>query len=118
MALDWPQCSIERHAFYWNTEEYKEEEQTKNSLEENYRMETAECLKKLERSKDKTKCKSLVKVLCGTLEKRENNNNINGRLGRDQSSPRKLVNRFPVLIILDLHLSQDKRQSFCDKPTI
>jgi hypothetical protein len=55
MALGWPQVSIERHALDWNTEEYKEEGQTKNSLEENYRMGTAECLKKLERGKDKTK---------------------------------------------------------------
>jgi hypothetical protein len=40
MALYWPQGSIERHTLDWNTEEYKEEGQTKNSLEEN-RMGTA-----------------------------------------------------------------------------
>ena len=66
MALDWPQVSTERHALDWNTEEHKEEGQTKNSLEENYRMGRAEGLKKLERGKDKTKRKSLVNVLCGT----------------------------------------------------
>jgi hypothetical protein len=56
----------------WNTEEYKEEGQTKKILEENYRIGTAEGMKKLERGKDKTKCKSLINVLCGTWdEKRE-----------------------------------------------
>jgi hypothetical protein len=81
-------------------------------------MGTAECLKKLERGKDKTKWKSLVNVLCGTWEKRENDDDINGRLGSAQSSPRKPVTKFPVLIILDLNLSQDKWQRFCDNPTI
>jgi hypothetical protein len=64
MALDWPQGSIERHALDCNTEEYEEEGLTKNSVVENYKTGTVEGLKKLERGKDKTKCKSLVNVLC------------------------------------------------------
>ena len=68
MTLDRPQVSIERRALDWNTQEYKEEGQTKNRLEVNYRMGTAEGLKKLERGKDETKCKSLANVLCGTRE--------------------------------------------------
>jgi len=66
MVLDLPQDSIEWHALDWRTEEHKEEGHTKNSLEENYRMGTAEGLKNLERGKYKTKCKSLVNVRCGT----------------------------------------------------
>jgi len=58
MALDWPQDSIEWHALDCSTEEYKKVGQTKNSLQENCRMGTAEGLKKQERGKDKTKCKS------------------------------------------------------------
>jgi hypothetical protein len=73
-------------------------------------MGTAESLKKLERGKDKTKCKSLRPIWnMGT--KRENDD-MNGRLGRAQSSPRNLVTKFPGLIILDLNMSQDKWQSF------
>jgi hypothetical protein len=70
MTLDWPQGSIESHTLDWNTQQYKEQGQTKNRLEENYRMGTAEGLKTLERGKDKTKCKSLVNVLCGTWEQK------------------------------------------------
>ena len=44
--------------------------------------------------------------------KGENNDDINGRLGRAQSSPRKFLTKFPILIILDLNLSQDKWQFF------
>jgi hypothetical protein len=51
------------------------------------------------------------------MGKRENDHDINGRLGSAQSSPRKLVTKFPVLI-LDLNLSQDNWQRFCDNPTI
>ena len=109
MALDWSQGSRERHALDWNTEEYKEEGQTKNSLEENYRMGTAEGSKKLERGKDKTKCKILVNVLCVTWEKRENDDDINGRA---QLSPRKLVTKFLVLIILDFNLIQTSGKVF------
>jgi hypothetical protein len=36
--------------------------------------------------------------------KRKNDDDVNGRLGRAQSSPKKLLAKFPVLIILDLNL--------------
>jgi hypothetical protein len=50
--------------------------------------------------------------------KRENGDETNGRHGSVQLSPKKLITKFPVIIILDLNLSQDKWQRFCDSPTI
>jgi len=44
--------------------------------------------------------------------KRENDDDINGRLGRAQSSPKKLVNKFSVLVILDLNLESGQVAKF------
>jgi hypothetical protein len=50
--------------------------------------------------------------------KGENDDDINGRLGRAQSSPKKLVTKFPVSITLDSNMFQDKWQIFCNSATI
>jgi len=52
------------------------------------------------------------------VTKRENDDDIDGRLWRNQSSPRKLVTKFPVLIILDLNPESGQVAKFCDSPTI